>query len=93
MDREGAIDFGNAEGSQWERNVSIDTVGWDWEADIMSAYDGILGRPNVKRARIADLIASFGVLVYNRKKVNSISVLSMVKNSCRPMKFRIATAI
>lgn len=50
--------FGNAEGPQLERDVSIDTMDWDWEADIMSAYRGVLEHPNVKRARIADLIAS-----------------------------------
>ncbi|WP_314762853.1 hypothetical protein [uncultured Selenomonas sp.] len=50
--------FGNAEGPRLEQNVSRDTMDWDWEADILSAYDGVLEHPNVKRARIADLIAS-----------------------------------
>ena len=52
--------FGNAEGPRLEKNVSIDTMDWDWEADIMTAYDGVLEHPNVKRARIAYLIDSLG---------------------------------
>jgi len=52
--------FGNAQGPQPEKDVSRETVDWDWEADILGAYDGVLEHPNVKRAHIADLIASIG---------------------------------
>lgn len=50
--------FGNAKGPVPTR--SIEEPDYDWEADIMGFYGDRLHHPNEKRARVAEILSSFG---------------------------------
>lgn len=50
--------FGNAAGPIPSENV-IDPD-WDWESDIMGYFGDKVNHPNEKRAKIADILLSFG---------------------------------
>lgn len=52
--------FGNSQGPRPEPDATPAMMDWDWEADIMGAYAGILEHPNEKRAKMAELIAALG---------------------------------
>ena len=50
--------FGNAQGPRPEKNIT--KPDWDWEGDIMGTYAQKIEHPNVKRAKISQLIKAKG---------------------------------
>ena len=51
--------FGNALGPKEE--TELNNPDWDWEGDIMGYYKGKLEHPNVKRAKVANILAAKGI--------------------------------